>query len=90
MPVPATPSRSTSSTAAPRSTNAAVLGPGCLNLRPLPRTGADAAPLACLHEGTPLFATADTATDDQGRTWTYAYAGALSGWLAAGFVQPLG
>ena len=64
-----------------------VVGPLCLNLRPLPTT-IGTTPITCLAPGTVLEPLGDTATDVTGREWTHVRVRGLDGWVASEFTRP--
>ena len=63
-----------------------VLGPGCLNLRPAPTT-VDTTPITCLAEGTPLDLTGNVSLDADGTPWYAARADGVAGWVYGAFVS---
>ena len=64
-----------------------VLGPGCLNLRPVPTiTGTE--PIDCLAGGTIVESLADSHVDITGRHWIKVSVRGLTGWVAREFTTP--
>ena len=72
----------------PEAVPATVSGPGCLNVREMPRTTDVREPLACLAEGTAVTLTGESAVDALGGEWLFVVAGEVSGWASAGFIDP--
>ena len=73
------------SDATPATEQARVLGPGCLNLRPLPTT-VGTTPFTCLAVGTPVQLTGITAPDPDGGEWLFVHVQGLSGWVSGRFI----
>ena len=66
-------------------TEARVIGPGCLNLRPAPTT-VGTIPIACLTEGSVVTPSGQTSLDGEGRTWLFVTVSSLTGWVASEYV----
>ena len=82
---PPTPTPTVSTPTGGIATQARVIGPGCLNLRPAPTT-LGTIPITCLTEGTVVTPSGETSLDSQGRTWLLVTVNNLTGWVAGEYV----
>ena len=92
IPPPAGTSPGSTADSGATTVQARVLGPGCLNLRPLPTT-IGTTPLTCLAVGTAVQLTGITAPDADGVDgtdirveWLFVQVQGLSGWVSGRFI----